>query len=295
MSNFDTAAALIQNSEYIEGVLEGYLSPKSIGTGALADAMRYAVLGGGKRIRAYLVMTTGEMFGAATEECAPFAASIEMIHAYSLVHDDLPAMDNDDMRRGKPSCHKVFGEATALLAGDALLSLAFQTAAGNTVAAPRSSALVAAEYGRLSGAAGMAGGQEIDLGGNAGTYEELCHMFGLKTGALICASLYAGYFAAEPCPDPSVIAKLKEYGLSLGLAFQIQDDVLDVIGDESVLGKPVGSDDKNDKHTSLAYMSVEEAVKEYERLTDKAVAAISDIEGSEALVSLAYYLCKRKY
>ncbi len=295
MTGFDTKASLRQNAEYIEKVLESYLSAEKIGIGSLADAMRYAVLGGGKRIRAYLVMITGKMFGATAEMCAPFAAAIEMIHAYSLVHDDLPAMDNDDIRRGKPSCHKAFGEATALLAGDALLSLAFQIAAGNDKTDPRSAAMTAAEYGRLSGILGMAGGQEIDLGGNAGTYDELCHMYGLKTGALICASLYAGYFAAVPVPDPEIIAKLKEYGLKLGLAFQIQDDVLDVCGDEAVLGKPIGSDDKNDKHTSLAYMSIDEATKEYIDLSESAVSAISDIEGSAPLVDLAYYLCKRNY
>jgi len=293
--NFDVVSALKQNSEYIEGVLENYLSDSAIGTGSLSDAMRYAVLGGGKRIRAYLVMATAAMFGALPESAAPFAASIEMIHAYSLVHDDLPAMDNDDLRRGKPSCHKAFGEATALLAGDALLSMAFQIAAENTAAHPASSARVCAEYGKLSGVLGMAGGQEIDLNGSASSYEELCHMYNLKTGALICASLLAGYYASTAEPDESVIAKLRDYGLSLGLAFQIQDDVLDVCGDEAVVGKPIGSDDKNDKHTSLAYMSVDDAVKEYNLLTEKAVNAISDLPGSEALVSLAYYLCKRDY
>lgn len=295
MSGFDIVASMKDNSVYTEKVLESYLSSDKIGDSALADAMRYAVLGGGKRIRAYLVMMTGKMFGATPEMCAPFAASIEMIHAYSLVHDDLPSMDNDDMRRGKPSCHKAFGEATALLAGDSLLSMAFEIAAGNDNVDPRSAARVAAEYGRLSGILGMAGGQEIDLGGNAGSYDELCKMYNMKTGALICASLYAGYYAACAVPDEKVVAKLKEYGLKLGLAFQIQDDVLDVCGDEAVIGKPVGSDDKNDKHTSLAYMSVDDAVKEYLKLTDEAVAAIRDIDGSEALAELAYHLCNRKF
>ena len=295
MSDFDIKASLKENSEYIERVLEDYLSVDNIGDSALADAMRYAVLGGGKRIRAYLVMKTGEMFGATPEMCAPFAAAIEMIHAYSLVHDDLPAMDNDDMRRGKPSCHKAFGEATALLAGDALLSMAFQIAAGNTTVDPRSAARVACEYGRLSGILGMAGGQEIDLLGNAGSYDELCRMYDMKTGALICASLFAGYYAAKPVPDLMMLSRLQNYGLNLGLAFQIQDDVLDVIGDEAVVGKPIGSDDKNDKHTSLAYMSVESAIEEYKNLTDKAVDEIKNIENSEPLLSLAYYLCRRDY
>lgn len=293
MSSFDITSALKNNSEYTENVLSDILSIDAIGKGDLADAMRYAVLGGGKRIRAFLVMETGRIFGATPESCAPFAAGIEMIHAYSLVHDDLPAMDNDDMRRGKPSCHKAFGEATALLAGDALLSLAFETVAGNKFADPRAAALTAAEYGRLSGVLGMAGGQEIDLGGNAGSYSELCHMYNLKTGALICASLFAGYYAAFPTPDPAIVEKLKTYGLMLGLAFQIQDDVLDVCGDESVIGKPVGSDSKNDKHTSLAYMSVDDAIREYESLTEKAIDAISDIPGSESLKALALHLCKR--
>lgn len=295
MIQLDISKSLRENSEYIENVLNTYLSSDRIGHGSLADAMGYAVLGGGKRIRAFLVMTTGKMFGATAEMCAPFAAAIEMIHAYSLVHDDLPAMDNDDMRRGKPSCHKAFGEATALLAGDALLSLAFQIVSENTYVNPRSAMLTAAEYGKLSGVVGMAGGQEIDLGGNAGSYDELCHMYNLKTGALICASLYAGYFAANPSPDPTILAKLKEYGLKLGLAFQIQDDVLDVCGDEATLGKPIGSDDKNDKHTSLAYMSVNDAISEYERLTDEAISSIRDIKGSEPLEALALYLCKRNY
>lgn len=295
MKNFDTSSALRENSEFIEAVLEKYLSADNIGVSALANAMRYSVLGGGKRIRAYLVMATGKMFGATPEMCAPFAAGIEMIHAYSLIHDDLPAMDNDDMRRGKPSCHKAFGEATALLAGDALLSLAFEVTAGNTFVDPRSAARTAAEYGRLSGVVGMAGGQEIDLDGNADSYTALCNMYGMKTGALICASLFAGYFAAVPDYDSETLAKLREYGLKLGLAFQIQDDVLDVCGDEATIGKPVGSDGKNDKHTSLAYMSVDDAINEYKRLTNEAIDAIKDIPGSDALASLALYLCKREY
>lgn len=294
MKNFDIKTAIKENAEYTERVLERYLSKESIGDGALADAMRYATLGGGKRIRAYLVMKTGEMFGATPEMCAPFAAAIEMIHASSLVHDDLPAMDNDDMRRGQPSCHKAFGEAIALLAGDALLSLAFRISAENPHVDPRSAAKVTAEYGRLSGVLGMAGGQEIDLAGNAGSYEKLCDMYRMKTGALICASLFAGYYAAVTAPDGNVLCGLEKYGMYLGLSFQIQDDLLDVLGDESVLGKPVGSDDKNEKHTVLSYMSIEDATKEQKRLSDEAVAAVSEFPRNEALSALVYYLTIRK-
>lgn len=294
MINFDIKASIKENAEYTEKILERYLSNENIGDGVLADAMRYATLGGGKRIRAYLVMKTGEMFGATPETCAPFAAAIEMIHASSLVHDDLPAMDNDDMRRGQPSCHKKFGEAIALLAGDALLSLAFRVSADNPCVDPSYAAKVTAEYGKLSGVLGMAGGQEIDLAGNAGSYEKLCDMYKMKTGALICASLFAGYYASEPEVDENILSGLEKYGTYLGLSFQIQDDLLDVLGDESVIGKPVGSDDKNDKHTVLSYMSIDDAINEHKRLSDEAVAAVSEFPKNDALSALVYYLSTRK-
>lgn len=286
---------LRENSEYMERVLEEYLSPEAIGDTPLADAMRYSVLGGGKRIRAFLVMQSAEMFGADRSAAAPFAAAMEMIQSYSLIHDDLPAMDDDDMRRGKPSCHKAFGEAVALLAGDSLLSLAFQTAASNTLVSSTAVATVCRSYARLSGIAGMAGGQELDLAGNIDNYETLCHMYNMKTGALICASLFAGYYAATDEHDPAVLERLQEYGIALGLAFQIQDDVLDVIGDEKLVGKPIGSDEKNDKHTSTYYMSAEDAIKEYEALTEAACSAIGDLPGGDILCELARYLCQRKF
>jgi len=292
---FDTAAALKSNSQKIESVLEEYLSPERIGEGKLGEAMRYAVLGGGKRIRAYLVAATGEIFGASFEMCAPFAAAIEMIHAYSLIHDDLPCMDDDDIRRGKPSCHKKFGEATALLAGDALLSEAFATVASNDKVSPLSVAKVCREYGTLSGIIGMAGGQETDLAGDFDTYEKLCEMYAKKTGGLIWASVFAGYLASTDSPDEKIVEKLKTYAYSLALAFQIQDDVLDVESDTATLGKPVGSDDKNDKHTSIAYMGLAEAKTEYRRLTEVAVEALEGIDGADALASLADFLCSRKY
>lgn len=294
--NFDRVKTLLQeNSEFIEGVLEDYLSYDAIGVTPLADAMRYSVLGGGKRIRAFLTMATARMFGADERAAAPFAAAIEMIHAYSLIHDDLPAMDNDDMRRGKPSCHKAFGEAVALLAGDSLLSLAFQTIASNEFATPAATVTVGRSYGRLSGVAGMAGGQELDLSGTIDNYEKLCHMYNLKTGALICAALFAGYYAATDEPSDDVLDSLQTYGIALGLAFQIQDDVLDVIGDEALVGKPIGSDEKNDKHTSTYYMTTDEAVKEYRGLTEAACRAIEDLPGSETLTDLARFLCTRKF
>ena len=294
--SFDRVKTLLcENSEFIEGVLEEYLSYEAIGTTPLADAMRYSVLGGGKRIRAFLTMTAAQIFGGEERAAAPFAAAIEMIHAYSLIHDDLPAMDNDDMRRGKPSCHKAFGEAVALLAGDSLLSLAFQTIASNEYATPAATITVGRSYGRLSGVLGMAGGQELDLSGTIDNYEKLCHMYNLKTGALICAALFAGYYAATDEHDEEILDRLQTYGVALGLAFQIQDDVLDVIGDEALVGKPIGSDEKNDKHTSTYYMTTSEAIEEYRGLTETACRAIESVPGGEVLAELARYLCTRKF
>ncbi|MBQ8523956.1 MAG: polyprenyl synthetase family protein [Clostridia bacterium] len=263
-------------------------------TGELAEAMQYSLLGGGKRIRAFLTVSFAEMFGGTVEQAMPFACALEMIHAYSLIHDDLPAMDNDDMRRGKPSCHKQYGEATALLAGDSLLTMAFDVCASNTYVSDRSVRLAVKSLAMLAGHLGMCGGQEIDLAESVASYEELKHLHALKTGALIKAACLLGLYAATDDPEANTVSAISKYAEALGLAFQIHDDILDVTSDSETLGKPVGSDAKNDKKTALSYMSLDEAVVEEDAVTRRAVEAISEFPDSDVPAQLAVWLMSRK-
>lgn len=260
----------------------------------LLEAMKYSVLGGGKRIRAYITLHTSRMFGGDESAAMPYACALEVLHAYSLIHDDLPCMDNDDMRRGKPSCHKKFGEAVALLAGDSLLTLAFDLIASNDRVSDKSARLATATLSKLAGYLGMCGGQELDLSEGADTYDELKHLHSLKTGALIRASALLGLYAANDTPPCEVVRDLSSYAESVGLAFQIHDDILDVSGDSATLGKPVGSDEKNGKKTSLSFMDIREAEDEENRLTLSAVETLSDYPGSEALSQLAVWLMTRE-
>ena len=261
------------------------------------DAMRYSLLGGGKRIRPILVMEFCRLCGGSPEDALPWACALEMIHTYSLIHDDLPCMDDDDMRRGRASCHKVYGEATALLAGDALLTLAFETAcnpSANSVPAER--ALEASwELARAAGVNGMVGGQQIDLvsEGRAVPLEVLQKMDDCKTGALIRAAAAMGCILGGGTEEQRRSAD--EYASSLGLAFQIVDDILDVTGSVEQLGKPVHSDQEHDKSTYVALLGLEEAQREASRLTQRAVAAL-EVFGTEAdsLRALAVHLAERK-
>ena len=282
------------SAKTVERELEKWLSDKYSGNTILADAMRYAVLGGGKRIRAFLVLQFCRLAGGREEAALPFAAAIEMVHAYSLVHDDLPCMDNDDMRRGKPSCHKAFGEANALLAGDTLLTQAFEVIASNTEV----SALAALNASRIlaqgAGALGMCGGQYYDLSESCASVEELRRLQRMKTGALIRAAVLLGCYAASEDPDPALLRAAEIYADNIGFAFQIVDDILDVISTEEELGKPIGSDAKNDKKTVLSYRSMEEARTLAQTVTDSAVQAVSVFDGSEVLCDLARFLLNRK-
>ena len=261
------------------------------------DAMRYSLLGGGKRIRPLLVMEFCRLCGGNPEDALPWACALEMIHTYSLIHDDLPCMDDDDMRRGRASCHKVYGEATALLAGDALLTLAFETACSPSAGSvPAVRALAASwELARAAGVNGMVGGQQIDLvsEGRAVPLEVLQKMDACKTGALIRAAAAMGCILGGGTEDQRRSAD--EYASSLGLAFQIVDDILDVTGTEEQLGKPVHSDQEHDKSTYVALLGLEEAQREASRLTQRAVAAL-EIFGTEAdsLRALAVRLADRK-
>ena len=288
--------SLIEYVEIINKALSDRLYDVKEGQ-LVVDAMRYAVENGGKRIRPVLTLEFCRVCGGEIENALNFACALEMIHTYSLIHDDLPCMDNDDYRRGKPSCHKQFGEEYALLAGDGLLTLAFETALadGNSVSAEnkvKASRLLA----RLAGIAGMVGGQVLDLQseGTEASLEKLSGIDELKTGALIKAACLLGCYAAGKT-DADTLAKAETYAECVGHAFQIVDDILDVTSDSETLGKPVGSDVKNDKITYVSLMGVENAQAEVDRLTEKAVGALVGFdENTDFLKELAYNLAHRK-
>ena len=290
----DMEKLLRENAEYVEGELDRRLSPELLGNGAMADAMRYATLGGGKRIRAFLTIEFCRMFGGKREDAAAYACAIEMIHAYSLIHDDLPCMDNADMRRGKPACHVQFGEETALLAGDSLLTYAFENAVLDYSSSDRMNRYAVYELAHGAGALGMCGGQELDLELSCPDYEELKRMHSLKTGALIRTASLLGYYAAVPCPESDVRDKICSYATALGLAFQITDDLLDARSTQDVLGKPCGSDARNGKKTVLSFMTEQEAEREALRLSHYAADVFAEVPRSEILCDLPLYLCGRK-
>jgi geranylgeranyl diphosphate synthase type II len=260
----------------------------------LEAAMRHALLVGGKRLRPLLVYLAGRSLGASDEALDAPAAAVELIHAYSLVHDDLPAMDDDDLRRGQPTVHRAFDEATAILAGDALQSLAFEVLA--RAAHPRLPALIFT-LAVAAGRDGMVGGQALDLAAVGGhpDVEALATMHAHKTGALICAAVRMGALTAVPEQDPRVAA-LDRYAEALGLAFQIHDDVLDVIGDTQTLGKASGADAARDKPTYPALLGLEGARRRAQELTDEALAALAPLgEAGDPLAQLARYMIERDH
>lgn len=245
-----------------EQSLDRCLPAATLAPQPLHAAMRYAVLDGGKRLRAALVFAAGEALGANPEALDVPACALELIHAYSLVHDDLPAMDNDDLRRGKPSCHRAFDEATAILAGDALQTLAFELLAHDralTVSATRRLTMIT-RLAQAAGSVGMAGGQAIDLGavGKPLSLTQLEDMHARKTGALIGAAVLLGALAAENA-GPELLTPLEKYAQAIGLAFQIADDILDVAGDVKTLGKTPGGDQKQAKPTYPALLGLDRA------------------------------------
>lgn len=290
----DFEKLLSEDAAFAEEELDRRLSPELLGGGAVADAMRYATLGGGKRIRAFLAIEFCRLFGGERKDAASYAAAVEMIHAYSLIHDDLPCMDNDDMRRGKPSCHIAFGEDVALLAGDTLLTYAFENAVLDYSSNDRINRYAVYELAHGAGALGMCGGQELDLRLDCPSYEHLKKIHNLKTGALIRTAALLGYYAAVKEPDSDVRDKICSYASAVGLAFQITDDLLDVRSDSETLGKPVGSDERNGKKTVLSFMTEEEADKEALRLSRYASEIFADMKNSEAIVQLPMYLYARK-
>ena len=262
----------------------------------LVEAMRYSCLNGGKRMRALLVYATGEALGVDLAQLDAPACAVEMIHAYSLVHDDMPIMDNDDLRRGQPTCHKKYDDATALLVGDALQSLAFETLCENTLPPDQLCQMVKI-LAQQSGVLGMAGGQAIDLEsvGKTLTLDTLQSMHQLKTGALICASVSLGALAF-PQIDIATLAKLEKYAQCIGLAFQVQDDVLDLIADTDTLGKTQGADLALNKPTYPAFMGLAAAQQKAVDLRDEALAQLDDLPfNTQALAALANFVVQRSH
>lgn len=261
----------------------------------VSEAMDYSASAGGKRIRPLLLLEFSRVFGGDSRQTMGFACALEMIHTYSLIHDDLPCMDNDDFRRGKPSCHKRYGEANALLAGDGLLTLAFETAASSVergMPADRAVKCLAL-LAKQAGVQGMIGGQVIDLAseGKKISGELLTEMHRMKTGALIKAACEIGTLAA--CGF--VPAYVTEYADNLGLAFQAVDDILDVRGDEQELGKPVGSDSESQKSTYVSIYGLKRASDMASGFTAAAKQALQNIPDHEFLMSLTDYLLKRTH
>lgn len=283
-------------AEYINSQLSELISSYrsselyNINTESLVSSVEYSLLAGGKRIRPYLALTFCSICGADAKNAVSFAIALEMIHTYSLIHDDLPCMDNDDMRRGKPTNHKVFGEATALLAGDALLTQAFYVIANskNDCCQRLEAIKVLSEN---AGILGMIGGQEIDLKseGKDITPEVLYALQERKTGKLIEAACLLGCIAAGSIDDEKTRAA-QEFSRAFGLAFQITDDILDVVGDEISLGKNTGSDEKENKSTFVSLLGLEGAMKEAEKQVSAAKNALKKAF-SENDVSSLYELC----
>ncbi len=299
MTGFDERCR--EYAEIINRAAEKYMNAdmfsgrESPGLDRMLEAMAYSLSNGGKRIRPMLALEFCRLCGGEPEKAVPFALALEMIHTYSLIHDDLPCMDDDDMRRGKPSSHKVFGEADALLAGDGLLTLAFETvlSAPDMTAEQKSAAGLA--LAKAAGCSGMIAGQVMDLAneGRKAELDEIAKTDRLKTGELIMAAASMGCIAANADEDKTSAAR--EYCADIGLAFQIVDDILDVTGSTELLGKPVGSDGENEKSTYVSLLGLERSKELAKELTEKAKAALSVFgDEKEFLIMLADRLADRK-
>lgn len=276
----------------VEEYLEHCFAEQECPQRELYQAMRYSLLAGGKRIRPMLVLEFCRICGGEWENAIPFAAAIEMVHTYSLIHDDLPCMDDDDYRRGRLTNHKVFGEANAVLAGDALLTAAFETAS-NAEAEPWTIVRIVRILSEAAGEKGMVGGQVLDLAGEHIRLDaEAIHtIHALKTGALISAACRMG--AAAAGAGNRQIQAAQEYAEALGLAFQLRDDMLDVLGDAEKMGKATGMD--GSKNTFVSLYGVGECAKMIERYTDKAISALAEFTDTDFLAELARRLALREF
>jgi len=288
---------LAERKKYIDKVLDEILLDSNIEPGVIHEAMRYSVFAGGKRLRPILCLAACEAVGGSLEAVSKVACALELIHTYSLIHDDLPAMDNDDLRRGKPTNHIIYGEANAILAGDALLTYAFQIISQQGLDFANKVALlqVSKEIAEASGTLGMIGGQVVDIISEGQTIDikTLEYIHNHKTGALIKASVRAGAILGGGTDEE--VDNLTTYATNLGLAFQITDDLLDIIGDETKLGKPIGSDDKNEKATFPGLFGIEKSQQMAREAIDKAVNSLNCFgKKAEPLRLLAIYLLNRE-
>ena len=264
------------------------------GTESLIEAMRYSLLAGGKRIRGVLALACCEGLGVEPERLLPTAAAIELVHTYSLIHDDLPAMDDDDLRRGRPTCHKAFDEATAILAGDAMLTYAFEAILRH-VKQPKVAAQVVLELAQGAGVEGMVGGQMADLEGEGKelSLERLVYIHSRKTGALITAAVVCGGLIGGA--DKAEISRLRAFGREIGLAFQVVDDILDVTATAEQLGKSPGKDQAANKQTYPALMGLDQAKRHAQQLIDAACKRIAKLAKPQALQTIAQYFVARTH
>ena len=294
MTAFETSLA--ESARAVTTMLDRLLPPVDTLEGRLIDAMRYSTLGGGKRVRPFMVLSSARLFGVSETAALRVAAAIEMVHCYSLVHDDLPAMDDDDLRRGRPTCHVKFDEATAILAGDALLTMAFEVLADpDTHADPRVCCELVSVLARAAGMNGMVGGQMLDLMAENDDLDmpAITRLQRLKTGALIEFSCEAGAVLGK-APEPARAA-LRAYAHDVGLAFQIVDDLLDVEGDAAEVGKKTGKDAEAGKATFVSLLGVERARSQAEMLTEQAVQHLDPFrEAADPLRDLARFVFNRR-
>jgi geranylgeranyl pyrophosphate synthase len=294
--DFDFSQWMQSRKRRVENALDKALAIPVAHTSQLNSAMRYSTLSGGKRLRALMVYAAGEALGVTPNLLDSPACAVEMIHAYSLVHDDMPAMDDDNLRRGKPTCHKIYGEAIALLTGDALQSLAFETLC-NDHFSPRQQINMIKVLAQHSGSIGMAGGQAIDLEsvGQQLDLTTLENMHQLKTGSLIQASVMLGAISSSKS-TPQVFTSLTSYAAAVGLAFQVQDDVLDVVANTSTLGKTQGADAAHNKPTYPALMGLTAAQQKANDLIDKSLAILADLPyDTHTLSVLAQFVVQRQH
>jgi len=291
----DLKKYLSEKKTLVDQEIESYFQHETTASAKLKEAMLYSLRAGGKRLRPVLAIASAEACGGKAETALPVALALEMIHTFSLIHDDLPAMDDDDLRRGLPTNHKKFGEALAVLAGDALLAEAFSCLSVGLSRDIKEAAYIIQDIAAATGGRGMTGGQALDLEaeGKSISYDELKNVHRLKTGALILVSITSGARTAGATKNQ--LSALEEYGKNIGLAFQITDDILDIEGTTEELGKPAGSDVENKKSTYPSILGVEKSKGLAKELIDKAYSSLAEFDAkADPLREIARYVISRK-